>query len=122
MNCETFSELTPLGFSGRLHTALAKHSKSFSLIDCISVGVDRMQRNFEPVRRQVEAWQRCELTDVTAKVVMYEVFVEASSKPLSIWRAPYTARSRDSVHHQSVRSLRTQRPSRIDVGCMPGWT
>jgi len=24
---------------------LAKHSKSFSLIDCISVGVDRMQRN-----------------------------------------------------------------------------
>lgn len=25
---------------------LAKHSKSFSLIDCISVAVDRMQRNF----------------------------------------------------------------------------
>jgi hypothetical protein len=47
---------------------LAKHSKSFSLIDCISVGVDRMQRNFEPMQRQVEAWQRFELTDVTAKV------------------------------------------------------
>jgi hypothetical protein len=42
---------------------LAKHSKSFSLIDCISVGVDRMQRNFEPMRKQVEAWQRSELTD-----------------------------------------------------------
>ena len=51
---------------------LAKHSKSFSLIDCISVGVDRMQRNFEPMRKQVEAWQRSELTDVTAKVVIYE--------------------------------------------------
>jgi hypothetical protein len=35
---------------------LAKHSKSFSLIDCVSVGVDRMQRNFEPMRKQVEAW------------------------------------------------------------------
>jgi hypothetical protein len=55
---------------------LAKHSKSFSLIDCISVGVDRMQRNFEPMRRQVEAWQRSELTDVTAKVVICEAFVE----------------------------------------------
>jgi len=33
---------------------LAKHSKSFSLIDCISVGVDRMQRNFEPMRKHVE--------------------------------------------------------------------
>jgi hypothetical protein len=53
---------------------LAKHSKSFSLIDCISVGVDRMQRHFEPMRKQVEAWQRSELTDVTAKVVIYEAF------------------------------------------------
>ena len=46
------------------------------LIDCVSVGVDRMQRNFEPMRRQVEAWQRSELTDVTPKVVIYEAFVE----------------------------------------------
>src|SRR2546427_11975444 len=53
---------------------LAKHS--FSLIDCISIGVDRMQLNFEPMRKQVEAWQRSELTDVTAKVVIYEAFVE----------------------------------------------
>jgi len=27
---------------------LAKHPKSFSLVEAISVGVDRMQRNFEP--------------------------------------------------------------------------
>lgn len=75
---------------------LAKHSKSFALIDCISVGVDRMQRNFEPVRKQVEAWQRSELTDVTAKVVIYEAFVEgkleapkhlASRGPRSLLRA-----------------------------------
>ena len=52
---------------------LAKHSKSFLLIDCVSVGVDRMQRNFEPMRKQVEAWQRSELTDVTAKLVIYVV-------------------------------------------------
>lgn len=55
---------------------LAKHSKLFSLIDCVSVGVDRMQRNFEPMRKQVETWQRSELADVTAKVVIYEAFVE----------------------------------------------
>ncbi len=40
-----------LGFgdivTGVFTPVLAKHSKSFSLIDCISVGVDRMQRNFE---------------------------------------------------------------------------
>lgn len=55
---------------------LAEHSKSFSLIDCFSVGVDQMQRNFEPMKRHVEDWQRSELTDVPAKVVIYEAFVE----------------------------------------------
>ena len=44
---------------------LAKPSKSSSLIDCISVGVDRMQPNFEPMLKQVEMWQKSELTDVT---------------------------------------------------------
>jgi len=51
-----------MAFAGDFTPVLAKHSKSFSLIDCISVGVDRMQRNFEPMRKQVEAWQRSELT------------------------------------------------------------
>jgi hypothetical protein len=62
--------------SGVFTPVLAKHSKSFSSIDCVSVGVDRMQRNFEPLRKQVEAWQRSELTDVTAKVSINEAFVE----------------------------------------------
>jgi len=35
-----------------------------------------MHRNFEPMRKQVETWQRSELTDLTAKVVIYEAFVE----------------------------------------------
>ena len=35
-----------------------------------------MQRNFEPLRKQVEEWQQSELTDVIAKVVIYEAFVE----------------------------------------------
>jgi Domain of unknown function (DUF932) len=65
-----------MAFSGDFTPMLAKHSKSLSLIDCIAVGVDRMQRNFEPMRRQIDAWQRSELTDVTAKVVIYEAFVE----------------------------------------------
>jgi Domain of unknown function (DUF932) len=65
-----------MAFSGDFTPVLAKHSKSFELIDCVSVGVDRMQRNFEPMRKQVETWQRSELTDVAAKVVIYEAFVE----------------------------------------------
>jgi hypothetical protein len=38
--------------TGVFTPVLAKPSKSFSLVDCISVGVDWMQRNFEPLRKQ----------------------------------------------------------------------
>lgn len=74
--CDSVSVKSGNIVTGVFTPILAKHSKSFSLIDCVSVGVDRMQRNFEPMRKQVEAWQRSELTDVTAKVVIYEAFVE----------------------------------------------
>ena len=41
-----------------------------------SVGVDRMQRNFEPMRRQVETWRAQQLTSATAKLIIYRAFIE----------------------------------------------
>ena len=64
-----------LAIQGVFTPVLAKNSKSFSLIDCLSVGVDRRQRNLEPTRKHVDAWQKSELTNATAKVVIYEAFV-----------------------------------------------
>ena len=66
-----------MAFSGDFTPVLAKHSKSFSLLDSISVGVDRMQRNFEPMQKQVEAWRSAELTTVAAKMIIYEAFIES---------------------------------------------
>jgi hypothetical protein len=56
--------------------ALAKHTKSFNLIDTISVAVDRIQRNFEPMQRQVELWRQTQIADERAKLILYEAFVE----------------------------------------------
>jgi hypothetical protein len=56
---------------------LAKHSKSLSLFNAISVGVDRMERNFEPMRKQVGLWCQSELTDVTAKIIIYQALIES---------------------------------------------
>ncbi|MGA8440288.1 MAG: hypothetical protein WB762_04155 [Candidatus Sulfotelmatobacter sp.] len=50
-------------------------SRSRSLI-AFSVGGERIQRNFELMRQPVEPCQRSELTDLTARVVIYEGFVE----------------------------------------------
>jgi hypothetical protein len=46
------------------------------LVDAISVGVDRMQRDFEPMRRQVETWRAQQLTNAAAKLIIYRAFVE----------------------------------------------
>jgi hypothetical protein len=56
---------------------LAKHTKSFNLIDTLSVGVDRIQRNFEPMQRQVEQCRQAQITDERAKLILYSAFVDA---------------------------------------------
>jgi hypothetical protein len=66
-----------MAFCGDFTPVLAKHSKSFSLVDAISIGVDRMQRNFEPMRQQVETWRQSELTEVTARLIIYQAFIES---------------------------------------------
>jgi len=55
---------------------LAKHTKNLSLVDILAVGVDRMQRNFEPMKKQVEVWKGTRLADESAKLVIYRAFVE----------------------------------------------
>jgi len=44
-----------MAFHGDFTPVLAKHTKNLSLVDILAVGVDRMQRNFEPMRKLVEA-------------------------------------------------------------------
>jgi len=78
-----------MAFSGDFQPVLVKHSKSFSLVDAISVGVDRMQRNFESVRQQVETWRQTELSTVTAKMIIYQAFIE-SSRSRGTWRGECT--------------------------------
>jgi len=53
---------------------LAKHTKSFNLVDTPSVGMDRIQRNFEPL--QVEPWRKTQITDETAKLIFYSAFID----------------------------------------------
>jgi hypothetical protein len=65
-----------MAFHGDFTPVLAKHTKHVSLVDILSIGVDRMQRNFEPMRKQVEAWKQARLTDQAAKLIIYRAFVE----------------------------------------------
>jgi hypothetical protein len=73
-----------LAFQGEFTPVLAKHSKNFSIPDSLAIGVDRIQRNFEPLRQQVEHWQSQQITDEQAKLVIYRAFLQGD---LSVPRA-----------------------------------
>lgn len=66
-----------MAFRGDFEPLLAKHSKNFRLLDSLSIGVDSIQRNFEPMVKAVEVWRGSQLTDVSAKLLIYRAFVEA---------------------------------------------
>jgi len=65
-----------MAFSGDFTPVLAKHTKSFNLVDTLTVGVDRIQRNFEPMQRQVELWRKTQITDDAARLIFYSAFID----------------------------------------------
>jgi len=66
-----------MAFKGDFTPVLAKHSKSLNLIDLISVGVDKIQRNFEPLKTQIRDWRDCRLDDKSAKEIIYDAFLNS---------------------------------------------
>jgi hypothetical protein len=67
-----------LAFTGDFTPVLAKHTKNYNMLDSLSIGVDRMQRNFGPMVEQVENWKAERIDDRDAKNVIYEAFIEGA--------------------------------------------
>lgn len=66
-----------MAFHGDFEPVLAKHTKNLRLLDTLSIGIDQMQRNFKPMVESVERWRGSQITDVTAKLVIYQAFIES---------------------------------------------
>ena len=66
-----------LAFKGDFTPVLAKHSKSLNLVDVVSVGVDKIQRNFEPLKTQIRDWHDYILDDRSVKEIIYDAFLDS---------------------------------------------
>lgn len=64
-----------MAFHGDFFAIQAKHSKNLVAVDALSLGVDRIQRNFEPLMKQVETWKGNLLTDGEAKSIICDAFI-----------------------------------------------
>ncbi len=67
-----------MAFKGDFMPVLAKHSRKLDLEEVIALGVDRMQRGFAPLWQQINGWQRRDVTDEQAKLLIYEAFVDGA--------------------------------------------
>jgi hypothetical protein len=65
-----------LAFSGDYSPVLAKHTKKFSILNAMSVGVDDMMRTFKPMVESVDRWRDSQITDVAARLLIYRAFIE----------------------------------------------
>ncbi|HXM42156.1 MAG TPA: hypothetical protein VN924_12955 [Bryobacteraceae bacterium] len=68
--------MAAVSFHGDFTPVLAKHSKQFNLTRALAYGVDDCQRNFDPMVKAVELWRQDQLSDVTAKLIIYRAFIE----------------------------------------------
>lgn len=73
-----------LAFEGDFVPIKVKHSSKLDLGECVSVGVDRMQRKFLSLKNQVERWREEYLPNDLARLVMYEACVDKKLVPLKL--------------------------------------
>jgi len=46
----------------------------------VRVGVYCIERNFEPMQRQVESWRQTQITDAQAKPIFYSAFMDETRR------------------------------------------
>ena len=69
-----------MAFSGDFAPLLHKHTSNFDLRDSVSIAIDRIQRGFAVLERDVSKMQTLSLTDNDARVLIYGAFMEKGVK------------------------------------------
>jgi hypothetical protein len=67
-----------LAFNGEFFAIAKRHSKKLmdTMTDTLAIGVDRVQRQFQPMTERIDAWQNHNLPDIEAKNLIYRAFIE----------------------------------------------
>lgn len=65
-----------MALSGDFKPLLAKHTKHFDLVESLSIGVDRIQRGFEPLQEAITFKRERQLGGDEARSLIYRAFME----------------------------------------------
>jgi hypothetical protein len=65
-----------LAFYGDFTPVTRKHSKNVDYVEVVDGAVAKMQRHFEPMKKQIDAWRDHSLPDNEARLIIYRAFIE----------------------------------------------
>lgn len=63
-----------MAFSGDFEPVFYKHTKRLELSQVIALAIDRIQRNFVPLKKQIDLWREFPITNDDAKLIIYDAF------------------------------------------------
>lgn len=70
-----------MAFRGDFTPIFHKHTRKLDLLEVVALGVDKIQRGFEPLRRQIRFWQQEVISEITVKEVIYDAFLKHQMAP-----------------------------------------
>jgi hypothetical protein len=77
-----------LAFNGDFNPLLAKHSKNLDLIESVSMGVDRIQRCWNPLKEVITKKRETALDDDQVRLWLYDLFTKKKF-PVSLFKTVY---------------------------------
>lgn len=92
-----------LAFHGDFSPVMRRHTRNVLVQDVVALGIERCQRAFPGMKREIEAWQGHELSDDTARLVIYGAFIERSGIALPRHLAPQVHDSYFNPRHEEFR-------------------
>ena len=78
-----------MAFAGDFKPMLAKHTKHFDMEEALSIGVDRIQRGWQPLREKVDYMRQKTLPITTAQALIYRAFTEGKF-PVRLMRSVHS--------------------------------
>jgi hypothetical protein len=79
-----------MALSGDFKPLYAKHSKNLDVIESVSIGIDRIQRGWQPLRESIDYKLKTELSRDDARLLIYNAFT-AHKLPVSLFKSVSTA-------------------------------
>jgi hypothetical protein len=74
-----------MSFVGDFNPMLNKHSKNLDLIEAVSMGIDRIQRGWEPLKSAITLKKETRIREMDAKMFIYDAFTKHKF-PVSLFK------------------------------------